>query len=103
MGNGSLKIVFGFIVGATFACVADPVFPYAFYTLFSEDYKGALLGPTPPQDLPLEQCRPTPANKAPCTVLLTETFVALRDNDLRYQSDLNYCKRDLKNCRASCD
>jgi hypothetical protein len=103
MAKSILKIGFGIVIGSAFACIADPVFPYKYYFMDAISYEGKLNGPTPADDKNLLACKPTEEDKAPCTVMLTADFLRMKQNDLLYQSDLNYCKRDLKNCQASCD
>lgn len=92
---GQLKgLVIGVCVGVIItACTSAPKFNYQYYALDASDYKGALRGPKPKDDLDLEQCRPTAADKAPCVVMKRNVFFQLKGDHIQGMDDLIQCQR----------
>jgi hypothetical protein len=73
------------------ACAA--AFPYKYYGLDLKDQK--LLGPTPADDLPLSDCDATASNAAPCVGMMSDAFLALKQDYLDIQNQLNDCQHQL--------
>jgi hypothetical protein len=84
----------GIAMGLLLAACAGASFPYKYYGVDLIDQK--LLGPTPADDLSLlAECSPTAANAAPCTGMLTDAFLALKQDYLDKENQLNNCQQAL--------
>lgn len=92
-----LNRIVGFLCGIAFgvlvtAC-ASAVFPYHYYGL---DLKGGkLLGPSPDQDLLLENCDATPSDASPCVAMMSPAFLELKKDYLDTKNQLISCQQQL--------
>jgi hypothetical protein len=91
---------FAYGIGVGFClCIAGcaaVTFPYKYYGLSASDYNGTLLGPTQSDDVNLQVCAPTSTNAAPCTVMLTDAYLQLKEDYLDKVNQLNDCQKQLK-------
>lgn len=68
-------------------------FAYKFYYLNGVDYSsGILVGDTAADDQPFLNCQPTASDAHPCTVLLTATFLQLKEDYLNMANQLDSCQ-----------
>lgn len=94
-----LKSHKGFAIGVFFGLItscAAVTFPYKYYGMSAESYKGKLLGPTEKDDLDLAMCEPTTADMSPCTVMTSAAYMALKQDYVDKVSQLNNCQSQLK-------
>lgn len=74
------------------AC-AGVAFPYKYYGLSAETYKGALVGVNPGDDLTLDRCTPTKADDAPCIVMLKPDFLLMKKDYKDTKTQLISCEK----------
>lgn len=89
--NRAACILLGIALGAVVSACAT--FPYRYYTLDAQSFLGSLRGPEPKDDLSLERCKPTEADKSPCVVIFTKDFLQLKLEHLNLQNELEACQR----------
>lgn len=83
----------GILIGLLLAACAGATFPYKYYGVDLVD--SALLGPTPKDDLKFEVCAVTATDKSPCTAMMTDVFLAMKQDYLDKANQLNDCQHKL--------
>lgn len=84
----------GMGLGLLLAACAGASFPYKYYGVDLSD--SLLLGPTPSDDLSLLQsCMPTATDKSPCTGMLTDAFLAMKQDYIDTKNQLIACQQQL--------
>lgn len=84
----------GIGMGLLLAACAGAQFPYKYYGVnLATD---TLQGPTPADDLGLiTQCTANPSDGSPCTAMLTDAFLALKQDYINTKNELNNCQQNL--------
>ncbi len=81
------------MLGVLLVGCAGAVFPYKYYTLAAENFKGSLLGPEPKDDLDLaKECTPTQVDSGPCMVMKTDSFSKMKLEYKDMQQRLKVCE-----------
>lgn len=88
--NKFVWLLSGVLLSCCGQAIAD--FPYRYYNLVLESYRGILESDKPANDLDAMVCAPKPGNKNPCTVLLTPVFEKLKSDRQKLAVDLAECR-----------
>ncbi len=75
------------------ACGAAASYPYRYYVLKADSYKGVLLGNKAENDLALSVCAPEPGKEGKCMVMLKDAYLQLKADYLDLQNKLAACQR----------
>lgn len=83
----------GLLLGLIALAGCATTFSYKYYFLNGVTYSdGVLVGATAADDEPFMNCAPTSANAHPCTVMLTATFLQLKQDYLDMATQLATCQ-----------
>lgn len=93
MGLRKGSFAAGFITCALLFVGCAATFPYQYYGLSADSYKGRLLGPDPKDDVDLALCEPKASDPRPCSVMFTERFLALKQEYKDLQNRLKNCEK----------
>ncbi len=85
--------VLGFMTCALLFVGCAATFPYQYYGLSADNYKGRLLGPTPKEDADLIACTPNANDASPCFVMFTTQFLQMKQEYKDMQTKLKKCER----------
>ena len=83
----------GLLLGLGLAACAGASFPYHYYGVDLKD--GKLLGPTSQDDLDLAVCDATSSDASPCTAMMTSDYLALKQEYLSLENQLNDCQQQV--------
>lgn len=85
------QFMIGMCLGLSLAACAGVTFPYKYYGL---DIPGnSLRGPTPADDVALSVCLATNSDLAPCTVMMSDQYLALKQDYLITKQQLIDCQK----------
>lgn len=85
------ELTIGILLGFSMAACAGLSFPYKYYGL--DVPGGSLRGPTPADDVSLSVCLATSSDAAPCTVMLSDQYLALKQDYLTTKQQLINCQK----------
>lgn len=88
------ELIIGILIGLSLAACAGATFPYKYYGVDLADSK--LLGPTKPDDLEFEVCAVTATDKSPCTAMMTDVFLAMKQDYLDCKNQLSDAQHRLE-------
>jgi hypothetical protein len=88
-----LRDVCYMLVGVCLFGCAGAGFPYRYYGLDAQSYDGFLRGDKPDNDLKLDECAPTSADKAPCMVMKTDALLRLKQSYQDMELKLRKCEQ----------
>lgn len=75
------------------ACGAAASYPYRYYVLRADSYKGTLVGNKAENDLPLAVCAPESGKEGKCLVMLKDAYLQLKADYLDLQNKLAACQK----------
>lgn len=89
----TFKAFFGFVLGiALGSCAQAIAFPYVYYNIKAESFRGTLESDLPENDISFEECAPSPGKLNKCTLMLTPTFTKMKSDYQKLAIDLKACK-----------
>lgn len=81
------------LLGLCLAACAGATFPYKYYGIDVSD--SVLHGPTAKDDVSFSECLPTATDQSPCTGMMSDIFLAMKQDYLDKSNQLIECQKQL--------